>query len=329
MPDRLKHIGFVIVLVLLTCTGAAAQKFSVASFRNLPNDVTAFINPINDLNGEGCALVKVQATPDFAFSTPLGIVKRENKTGEIWLYLPNGSKKITLKHPEWGVLRDYAFPSKLVSHMTYEMRIDEPGVYKSVTSSPNLHNKVVTVHDTLVMTRVDTLIVRPVKKKIPLRLTALADISFGSNAKTLMGGIMVAVMRVHGGFVHFATDFGSCPSTNLTCDRHGFIGGTNPYYTDGKRHSSLMATGGAIHRLSGRISLFEGIGYGSTETVWQLAESEGGGYVKNSHYSHRGVAFEVGTIVNMNRIAIKASVSSIKGTQWFASIGVGINIGKL
>ena len=43
------------------------------------------------------------------FSTPLGIVKRIDKVGEIWLYVPRGTRKITIKHPQLGVLRDYAF----------------------------------------------------------------------------------------------------------------------------------------------------------------------------------------------------------------------------
>lgn len=326
MPDRLKHIGLVFILALLCGVSATAQKFSVSSFRELPNDVTAFINPVNDLNDEGCALIKVQASPDFAFSTPLGIVKRENMTGEIWLYVPNGTKKITLKHPEWGVLRDYAFPSKLVSHRSYEMRIEEPA--RPVSGNAAL-SRVVTVHDTLLMTRVDTLLVHSPKKRTPLRLTAIADVSYGGNTKTLMGGLMIALMRAHGGFAHISTDFGSCPATSRTCDRQGYIGDWYPYYADGKHHSAFIATGGAIHRLSRRIRVFEGIGYGSVRTVWQLAESEGGEYVRNKHYSHRGVAFEAGAIIDLDRFAIKASVSSIKGTQWFASIGVGINIGKL
>ena len=103
---------------------ARAQQFSVAEFRALPNDVSAFIDPVRDLNDEDCGLIKVIAPDDFAFSTPLGIVKREDKVGEIWLYIPHGSKKITLKHPEWGVLRDYVFPCRIDSHMSYELRVD-------------------------------------------------------------------------------------------------------------------------------------------------------------------------------------------------------------
>ena len=120
------HVLLPLVLILCVNSSAWAQRFSVVSFKMLPNDVSAFINPVRDLNDEDCALVKVIASEDFAFSTPLGIVKRIDKTGEIWLYLPRGSKKITIKHPTWGVLRDYAFPGKVVSHMAYELRIEEP-----------------------------------------------------------------------------------------------------------------------------------------------------------------------------------------------------------
>ena len=61
--------------------------------------------------------------------------------GEIWIYVPRGSKKITLKHPRWGVLLDYAFPKKLDSHMSYELRIECPEEAHTVageTSTGNL-----------------------------------------------------------------------------------------------------------------------------------------------------------------------------------------------
>ena len=38
------------------------------------NDISAFISPVRDLNGQACALLKVEAPKDFAFSSPLGIV---------------------------------------------------------------------------------------------------------------------------------------------------------------------------------------------------------------------------------------------------------------
>lgn len=113
-------------LWLLCCGSARSQEFTVSSFRLLPNDVSAFVNSVRDLNDEACALVKVEAPSDFAFSTPLGIVKRKDEVGEIWLYLPQGTKMLTLKHPVWGVLRDYQLGTTLESRMTYELKVDVP-----------------------------------------------------------------------------------------------------------------------------------------------------------------------------------------------------------
>ena len=111
------------ILFLLIPIKLHAQEYSVASFRLLPNDVSAFIHPERDLNDEACALVKVECPVDFAFSSPLGIVKRKDEVGEVWLYLPKGTKTLTLKHPDWGVIRDYKLGKPLESRMTYEMKL--------------------------------------------------------------------------------------------------------------------------------------------------------------------------------------------------------------
>ena len=58
------------ILWLAIPSALKAQEFSVASFRQLPNDVSAFINNVRDLNDEACALIKVVAPSDFAFSSP-------------------------------------------------------------------------------------------------------------------------------------------------------------------------------------------------------------------------------------------------------------------
>ena len=103
-----------------------AQQFDVTRFRQLPHDLSASVSPVTDLNGDDCALVKIVCSSAFAFSSPLGIVKREDHTGEIWLYLPQGSRRITLKHPRWGVWRDYPFSSPLKEKCTYELVIKQP-----------------------------------------------------------------------------------------------------------------------------------------------------------------------------------------------------------
>ena len=294
----------------------SAVKFKVTGFRVLPNDVSAFITPVRDLNNEACALLKVVAQQDFAFSSPLGIVKRKDEVGEIWLYLPKGTRQITIKHPRWGVLRNYRLPTALESHVAYEMTISEP-------RTPMAYE-----HDTVILTKtiVDTVTVGRKRPRLPMAFHALLTVSMHQNGPSW--GIMLAAMRRHGMFVHVSSDLRSIGETRFTCDKEGYIdeSGTMPYYTGKTRHSNWTATAGAIHRLCRALSVFEGIGYGRAATAWQLAESEGGGNALNDGLTHRGVAGELGLMATFGKINISASVITIAGRQWQGCVGVGIKL---
>ncbi|HHJ11512.1 MAG TPA: PEGA domain-containing protein, partial [Bacteroidetes bacterium] len=118
-----RHIFFTTALLLISA-GVLSQSISVASFRVLPNDQTARVTyPVTDQNGEKCALLKVvTGQQGFAWEAgTLGITKVEKKTGEYWIYIPHGSKKITIKHDRLGVLRDYIYPEAIKAATVYEM----------------------------------------------------------------------------------------------------------------------------------------------------------------------------------------------------------------
>ena len=319
MPVRVLRLAIVSFMLLLAgCLRLYAQEFSVESFRQLPNDVSAFISPVRDLNGDACALVKVMANSDFAFSSPLGIVERKDDVGEILLYLPQGSKKITIKHPVLGVLRDYKFPSPLEERMTYELKISMP-------------KPLVTVErDTVILTKtiIDTVAVNKPKVKLPVAFYAMLTSSFHENGSSY--GVMFAVMRRHGMFVHVRSDMRSVGETRLECNKDGYIGSSSikPYYTGDVRRSNYAITAGLIHRLWRNVCIFEGAGYGRTATAWKLAESEGGGYALNKGLTHAGVAGELGVVVAFGRLSVMASASTIAGKQWHGNIGVGIRLGK-
>ncbi len=295
-----------------------AQQFNVTEFRVLPNDVSAFITPVRDLNGEACALLKVAASDDFVFSSPLGIVKRKDEVGEIYLYVPRGTRSITIKHPRWGVLRDYRFPQALESHVTYELTILPP------------IEPIVEQHDTIVLTKtiVDTVAVASARPKVPLTSHVLLTATFHDSGPSW--GVMLSLMRRHGAYAHVRADFRSVGDTPYTCDEQGYLQDTGnlPYYTGRTRHANYAFTVGAIHRLGKYVCLFEGIGYSSTSTAWQLAESEGGGYALNDGLTHKGMAVELGTVLSYERFCALLSVANVVGKQWQLSIGVGINIGK-
>lgn len=299
----------------------SAIDFKVDSFRLLPNDVSAFINPVKDLNDEDCALIKVTASEDFAFSTPLGIVKRIDNTGEIWLYIPRKSKKITIKHPQYGVLRDFSFPEKIESHLTYELRIDEPRrISETAISQSSLP---VLTRDTLILTVTDTVTMVKTPEPVPFSFSASAVYTVGGCTASSMYGIMLTAMRRHGGYLHVASDFGKKIKTGEKCDKEGYIDGYLPFYAAGYRNRSFMVSAGGIHRITKFLNVFEGIGYGCNRRFWRKADSEGGGYVENQHYSYSGVLIEVGVNASLRRWLLSAAVASVEGSQWFASLGLG------
>ena len=102
-----------------------AQSISVSSFRLLENDLDANTAGTmeKDQNGETAALIKVVTTQTgFTFDGgALGIVKTKQTPGEIWVYIPRVSKKISIKHQQLGVLRDYYFPISVEAARTSEM----------------------------------------------------------------------------------------------------------------------------------------------------------------------------------------------------------------
>lgn len=322
--SKTKHIKNISRLIAAICMWLFAsstiygQQFSVASFQVLPNDVSAFINNVRDLNDEACALVKVEAPQDFAFSTPLGIVKRQDEVGEIWLYLPKGTKMLTLKHPAWGVVRDYNLGGVLESRMTYEMKLNLP---KADTISQ---------HDTIIQVKtiIDTIAVIKQKPKTPLKIYALATIGITADGPSY--GAFFAIMRRHGLFVHTSSNLASTGPTLGHCQRDGATGeaGHKPYYTGSTHYSLYTITAGAIHRITDRFCLFEGAGYGRSAIAWQLSESEGGGYLLNDALTHKGVAAQVGGLFEIGRLTLSASAITIAGKKWQGCVGGGIKLGK-
>jgi hypothetical protein len=126
--------------------GLQAQNIKVSEFRLLEKDMTANTHGTQklDQNGEKAALIKVQAPEQgFTFSAgSLGIVSREDQNGEIWLYVPRKSKKLTVQHNNYNVLREYYYPIPIEGGRTYEMYIDI-GIGRYVTIASERANSTI------------------------------------------------------------------------------------------------------------------------------------------------------------------------------------------
>lgn len=120
-----QRITFLLCLLCMALA-ATAQELTVTSFKRLPNDMDARVNyPIINHNGKKCALIKVvNSNSGFVFDTgTLSVEKWEQKVGEIWVYVQPGVRKITIKHPSLGILREYIFPETMEEATVYEMRL--------------------------------------------------------------------------------------------------------------------------------------------------------------------------------------------------------------
>ena len=120
---KLKSI--LICFLIGYCLELQAQSISVKSFQALPMDMTAssLEGKRIDQNGQVAALIKIVTTQTgFTFEGgALGIVDTKQENGEVWVWVPRASRKITIKHQQLGVLRDYRYPIEIEAERTYEM----------------------------------------------------------------------------------------------------------------------------------------------------------------------------------------------------------------
>ena len=110
--------------LLVIASSAFPQRLKVETFKILKNDLSAMTQPRKDLNDRNCALVKVGLGLQDAQFEGSVIGNIENKTGEYWVYMPQGNRQLKVKHPNYApvmvTFADYGV-DKLESNQTYEL----------------------------------------------------------------------------------------------------------------------------------------------------------------------------------------------------------------
>ena len=121
-----RSIAFLFFMLMVF--GATAQSITVKSFQPLVGDMTTTSAEGKriDQNNEVAALIKIVTTETgFSFEAgALGIVDSQQRNGEIWVWVPRASRKITILNQKFGVLRDYRYPVEIQADRTYEMVLE-------------------------------------------------------------------------------------------------------------------------------------------------------------------------------------------------------------
>ena len=135
---RLKLLA--ISFLMLIGLGAHAQTMAVESFELAQTDLTANTpgTMVYDQNGNLCALIKMESTLEgFTFNVgSLGVTAVKRVGGEIWIYVPFGVKRISISHPQLGIIRDYPFPCPIDKGRTYIMKLTSGNVKTIVEHAP-------------------------------------------------------------------------------------------------------------------------------------------------------------------------------------------------
>lgn len=108
--------------LLLFSLSLMAQKINVKEFSDLPQDLAARVHEKQDVNGNACALVKVIIpVQDVVFEG--WIIDQKYTPGEYWVYLPENTPKMTIKHNSVAPFQ-YEFPEKLEGKHTYRLILE-------------------------------------------------------------------------------------------------------------------------------------------------------------------------------------------------------------
>ena len=124
----MKHFRKFLTSFLIMCPLfmlAQSHDFEIKNFQENMTDLSAISSSVKDINGNPTALIRFSVRDtQFEFDANLGIVKQEKKTGEVWLFVPTGTKRLTISHPHLGILRGYKIPLSIMGKNTYDAEIE-------------------------------------------------------------------------------------------------------------------------------------------------------------------------------------------------------------
>ena len=125
---------FALFILLLFSISVYSQELHVKSFGIAESDLSAQTQPRKDLNDKNCALVKVGIGLQGVQFEGNVVGQVVNNVGEYWVYMPQGSRMLKVKHPYYPpIIVTFANYSmeKLESNRTYELMLTVSGGIQS------------------------------------------------------------------------------------------------------------------------------------------------------------------------------------------------------
>lgn len=111
----------IFMLLFVVASKAIAQDIKITKFERNITSLIASTNAAYDNAGEACAVVRFFVRDVNIIIEPnLGVVKKETKPGEVRLWIPKGTKRITVRRKGLIPLNGYVIPVAIESKVTYD-----------------------------------------------------------------------------------------------------------------------------------------------------------------------------------------------------------------
>lgn len=124
----MKHFA---ITLLLTCAAVLSfsqeKDFIIKHFKEDALDISAREHEVMDINDEPCALLKIRTgLKGLHFEGNRGIEKKADKQGEVWVWVPAGTRILKISKPGFP-LKEYTIPVPLKISTVYTMRLSAKG----------------------------------------------------------------------------------------------------------------------------------------------------------------------------------------------------------
>lgn len=121
----MRKILSLMVVLAFASQADAQKKIQVTKFERNVTSLIGSMKQVHDNTGEACAVLRVRMTDnDFEVEPNLGVLHRETSTGEVRLWVPVDTKRLTIRHSGVMPLSGYTIPMRLEPKVTYDAEVD-------------------------------------------------------------------------------------------------------------------------------------------------------------------------------------------------------------
>ena len=256
-------------------------------------DQRATSDPVLDKEGKPTALVEITLATADSLHVKGNIVEYEHEPGKLLVFMGADSKWIDLVLEGCEPFHfDFPADKPLQSGLAYKLELG-------------------------------------VKVKNPMRTLIMPTFSY--NKSQLSGGLMLALGKRNGGFVHAKTDFHFGLNPEMSCDAGGNVNGTQGWFKGESQKSRFAITAGYMRQLfepkNGNMGLyaFVGGGYGSRILAWEMYQAENTyEFVRVEPSSFTGFEVELGALFRIGPVSISAGVQTNQFKYYEANVGIGV-----